>query len=206
MEKGGDDEKTSRSRLYRILLSFCTPKTPTQVERELGIKKLKLKPFVDKDLLRPLSPEAKKGRFYVLTDKARKLLNLSDPITYNDRNWDLISWIMSSPRQRLVLLQVIDSAKRTSEEIRKRASKFNPHLTRISTKGILNELIVKGLIETEIVGLRRYYWINEKGKLLVQELNPSVVNSNVLLLLGLNIANYLIIQFWSLLAVFSRIA
>jgi DNA-binding PadR family transcriptional regulator len=203
MEQRGDDEKISRSRLHRILLSFSTPKTPTQVENELGIKKLKLKPFVDQDFLRPLSPEAKKGRFYVLTDKARRALNLSDPITYNDKNWGLISWIMASPKQRLVVLQVVDSAKRTSEHIRKRASRFNFRLTRISTKNILKELTARGLIESEIIGLKRYYWINERGKTLVKELNPSVIDSNVLVLLGLNLANYLLIQFWSLLVVSS---
>ena len=204
MEKRGDDEKISRSRLHRILLSFSTPKTPTQVEKELGIKKLKLKPFVDNDFLRILSPEAKKARFYVLTDKARRLLELSDPITYNDKNWDLISWIMASPRQRLVVLQVVDSAKRTSENIRGRASRFNPHLTRISTKGILNELIGKGLIESKIIGLKRYYWIDERGKILVRELNPSVTYSKEFFFLCINLASYLLIQFWSILAILSR--
>ena len=205
MEKRGDDEKISRSRLHRILLSFSTPKTPTQVEKELGIKKLKLKPFVDNDFLRILSPDAKKGRFYVLTDKARRLLELSDPITYSDKNWDLISWIMASPKQRLVVLQVVDSAKRTSENIRRRASRFNPNLTRISTKGILNELIGKGLIESKIIGLKRYYWIDERGKILVKELNPSVTYSNEFFFLCINLASYLLIQFWSLLAIYPRL-
>ena len=53
-------------------------------------------------------------------------------------------WLIASPKQRLVILKALDSIKRTSEEIRNRANKFNPHLTRISTKAVLKELTDKG--------------------------------------------------------------
>ena len=62
--------------------------------------------------------------------------------------------------------------KRTSEEIRKRTYTLNPCLSRISTKGILNELANKGLVETELGNdRRRYYWINKDGKLLARDLH-----------------------------------
>ena len=60
--------------------------------------------------------------------------------------------------------------KSTSENIRKRASKINSRLTRISTKEILKELINKGLVETEITARKRYYWISEKRELLSDDM------------------------------------
>ena len=78
-----------------------------------------------------------------------------------------MGWIIASPRQRYVILKTmaIDTVKRTSEHIRKRALALNRHLTRISTKEILKELIGEYLIETELAETRRrYYWISENGK------------------------------------------
>jgi len=85
---------------------------------------------------------------------------------YNQNtDWNVIGWLLSSPRQRLVLLSTIalDCKKRTSEEIRTRASRLNPNFTRISTKTILNELVGKSLVETELFDRKRYYWINKNG-------------------------------------------
>ncbi len=64
----------------------------------------------------------------------------------------------------------MDLKKRTSEDIRIRTSKYNPHLTRISTKQILKELISKGLIETERIGRKRYYWLGKKGCMLLSNI------------------------------------
>ena len=86
----------------------------------------------------------------------------------------LRGFIMASPRQRYVVLKTLslNSIKRTSEEIRKKSSDLNPCLSRISTKSILQELINKGLVETEMGrDRRRYYWINEEGKLLASDLH-----------------------------------
>ena len=80
---------------------------------------------------------------------------------------------MSSPKQRFVVLKTIamDSVKRVSEDIRKRASNFNPCLTRISTKGILKKLANKGLVETGMGDDRkRYYWITDEGKAVAKDL------------------------------------
>jgi len=156
-------QKLQQSEFGQILLAFSVPKTPRQVEKELVIKKLKLKPYLEKCLIKPLNPEARKGRLYTLTNKGRKLLKLSCTNNINKSGWDLIGWVMASPQQRLVVLKVMDSTKRTSENIRLRATKYNTHLTRISTKQILKELISKGLIETELIGRKRYYWIIKKG-------------------------------------------
>ena len=90
-------------KINHILLSFSVPKTPKQVEKELGIKKLKLKPFLDKHLIESLNPGAKKGRFYILTCKARRLLKLSSSKKESEKDWDLIGWIIASPRQRFVV-------------------------------------------------------------------------------------------------------
>ena len=156
--------------MHQILHAFTTPKTTRQVEKELNIKKLKLKPLLDKGLLKTLCPKARKGRLYTLTAKARKLLGLTDIWAYNNKNFDLIGQIIASPKQKLSVLKTIDSVKKTSENIRLRASKLNPHLTRISTKGILKKLLRKNLVESEMSKGRRYYWINEKGKKILTDI------------------------------------
>ena len=163
----------SQTKTNRILRSFSTPSTPKQVERKLGIKKFKVRPYLKRDLIHSLNPEGRKGRFYLLTDKGRKLLNLPVTGEFANQDWDLIGWVMASPRQRLVVIKTmaIDSAKRTSEEIRKRASRLNSCLSRMSTKTILNELIGKGLVETEMSGVYRLYWLSDLGKTLAKSIS-----------------------------------
>ena len=158
-------------KVKEILISFSIPRTPGQVEKKLGMKKLKLKPFLEKQLIKTLNQDARKGRLYILTSKAKKFLQLSNSIKSRDINWDIIGWIMASPRQRHVVFKVMDSVKRVSENIRERASRYNSHLARISTKQILKELIINGLIETEMIGRKRYYWISEKGKKVVNDID-----------------------------------
>ena len=166
-----------QSNRKRILPSFSVPKTPRQVEKELGTKKINMKPFLEKHLLKLLNPAAKKGRLYVLTNKARKLLGFPGCKKEKNIDWCLIGWIFAGKRQRNVALKVMDSVKRTSENIRERASKYNPHLTRISTKQILKELISKKLVNTEMNKGKRYYWISEKGKLLSNDMAKILKNN-----------------------------
>ena len=160
----------NRKRIRQILCAFSIPKTPRKVETELRIKKLKIKPYIHKGLLKILNPKARKGRLYLLTDKAKKILGLSVGRNIENKDWDLIGQILASPKQKLVVLKVLDSGKRSSEEIRGRAVKFNPHLSRISTKQILNELITEVLVISEMKDRKRYYWISEKGKKTLEDL------------------------------------
>ena len=158
----------------RILFSFANPKTPTQVKNELGINKFSLKPFLKRELVECLNPESYKGRLCILTNKAKKLLKIPRSDGRNKKDYDLMGYIMAGPRQRYVVLKTLslNPVKRTSEEIRLKSSSLNPCLSRISTKSILEELINKGLVETEKGRDRkRYYWINEDGKSLARELN-----------------------------------
>ena len=155
----------AQPKITQILLSFSSPHTPRQVEKKLKRKKLKMKPFLNKILLRVLNPKARKGRLYILTNKARCLLNVPGIKNEKGKNWDVVGWALASSRQRLVIIKVIDSLTRTSENIRERASKYNPHLSRISTKGILKELIKRDLVQSKMTEGKRYYWISEKGRL-----------------------------------------
>jgi len=159
-----------QSKIKRMLHSFSVPKTPRQVEKELGIKKINMKPFLEKKLLKLLNPSANKGRLYVLTNNTNQYLGLSEFKKICTTDWCLIGWILASPRQRHVVIKAMDSVKRTSENIRERASRYNSNLTRISTKEILKELINKGLIETKMSGRKRYYWVSEKGRVLVNDI------------------------------------
>ena len=163
---------SSRSRNSEIIRAFFLPKTPTQIQKELNIKKFNLKPFLKRDLLKCLNPEAQKGRLYTLTDRSRRLLNLQESGNRNRKNYGMIGWVISSPMQRLVVLKTLsrDSMKRTSEDIRKRSSNLNPCLSRISTKSILKDLISKELVDSELgEDRRRYYWLTEKGWLIARE-------------------------------------
>ena len=157
----------------RILFSFANPKTPTQVKNELGINKFSLKPFLKRELIECLNPESYKGRLCILTNKARKALKIPRSEGRNNKDYDLMGYIVASPRQRSVVLKTLslNPGQRTSEEIRLKSSSLNPCLSRISTKSVLEELVNKGLVETE-KGRdgKRYYWINEEGKSLASEL------------------------------------
>lgn len=173
MEKTGLSNWISPYRNNRILMSFSDPKTPTQVQADLGIGKFNLKPFLKRSLIKCLNPESYKGRLYVLTNKSRKLLQVSKWKNPAGKDWNLAGWILSSPKQRYVVLKTLgmDSVRRTSEEIRKRTSGLNPCLSRISTKSILKELVNRDLLDTEIGSdQKRYYWINKEGKLLLNDL------------------------------------
>lgn len=149
-----------------ILISLSYPNTPRIIEKKYGIKKLKLSPYISNGILRCLNPCSRKGRLYVLSEKARKSLSLSNFETDDQMDWDLFGWIIASPKQRFIVLKTVamDFAKRTSENIRQRASTLNPCLTRISTKTILKELIEKTLVMSEMVDRKRYHWISGKGK------------------------------------------
>ena len=170
MEKREVADWICQPKITMILISFSVPRTPKQVEKRVNIKKLKLRPFLEKHLLKSLNPSARKGRFYILTNEARRLLELPGSKKETDKDWDLIGWVMASPRQRIVVLKAVDSVKRPSEEIRERASRLNSCLSRISTKGILKELISGNLIESEMIERKRYYWISKKGKSVVNDI------------------------------------
>ncbi len=164
----------SRLKNKQILFSFSVPKTPTQVKNELGIGKFNLKPYLKRGIIECLNPEGHKGKLYVLTNKARRLLKISIPAQKNKKDYDLIGWILASPRQRYVVLKTLslNLVKRTSEEIRIKSSNLNPCLSRISTKNILKELMDKELVGTEMGRDRkRYYWVNKEVKSLISELH-----------------------------------
>lgn len=171
MPKKGVTGLLNSPRTRQILLVFSMPKTPKQAETELSIRKLKLKPFLEKNLLRCLSPEAKKGRFYIVSEKAKKLCKITELGNSMGKDWELIGWIVASPKQRLAVLRVMDARKLTSEEIRARGTQFNASLTRISTKSILRELVEKHLVDTEVVERMRFYWLNNQGIKTKEELS-----------------------------------
>ncbi len=133
-----------------------------------------MKPFVEKKLIEILNPEARKGHLYRITDTAKSQLNVSVFNKKGGRNFKLIGWIVSSPRQRVVILKVLDGLKRTSENIRERASRYNPHLSRISTKGILKEIIKRNLVQSKMIDVKRYYWISEKGRVVREKLEFNI--------------------------------
>lgn len=167
------DKWTNQKQKKQIIESFLFPKTPGQVQRELSIKKFSLQPFLKRRLLHCLCPQNSKGRLYVSTNKARKILGQPEIKEGFMSDMELNGWIMASPRQRYVIVTTMAQCggKRTSEEIRIKASRQNPCLSRISTKSILKELNGKGLVETEMGNdRRRYYWLSDNGQSIVEHL------------------------------------
>ena len=168
MGQRGAEEWVNQPEIRKVLIAFALPKTPREAEKELSIRKIKIGPFIKRGLLKALNPYARKGRLYVITKKSSRLLNI--PIKKKDKDWESIGWIVASSMQRAVILKVLDSMKMTSEEIRQVASQQNQHLTRISTKAILKELVEKELVNTEMSERKRYYWISDNGRLLKSQL------------------------------------
>jgi len=150
-------------------LALSLPKIPRQVEKNLKYQNSSLSHISD-GLLLILNSRARKGRLYTLTDKARRRLRLHPLQTEKPIDWDLLGKIISSPKQKLVVLKALDSVKGTSENLRERAERLNPHLSRISIKKILSDLINGGLVRTDIRKRKRYYWISNKGKVLIEDL------------------------------------
>lgn len=163
-------EGINNPRARQILLIFASPKTPKQAQIDLSVRKIKLKPFLDKHLLKCLNPECRKGRFYTLTETTRKALEPNCPECSLDKDWHIIGWVLASPRQRLVALRSVDDRKLCSEEVRMRSTQLNCHISRPSMKNILKELIQKHLVDTEILMRERFYWINSYGQEIKNEL------------------------------------
>ncbi len=154
----------------RILLSFSSPTTPKKAMHQLCVRKIKFNIYVNAGLLKCLNPEEKRARFYVLTEKARKLLSLPPSELDLHKDWKCIGWILSSPKMKLTVLRFVDERKLYSEEIRMRATQFNWHLSRPSVKGILKKLVEKHLVDTEILEGIRFYWITPYGQKIKDEL------------------------------------
>jgi hypothetical protein len=170
MQKTGIPEGINNPKTKQILLAFSMPKTPKQVQTTLSIRKIKLKPFIEKGFLECLNPKCRKGRFYVLTQETRERLGLECQECDLNKNWELIGWIMASPKQRLIVLRFIDERKLCSEEVRMRATQLTRHLTRESTKVILKDLINKHLAGSEILERIRFYWITQYGQKIKDEM------------------------------------
>ena len=157
-----------------ILISFTKPNTQAQITKKHSVSRHYLKQFLKYRLIKCLSPNSYKGKLYGLTNKAKKLLGIKVFDDGNNCDYDLIGWVLASPKQRLVVLNTLslNSIKQTSEKIRLKSKSKNPCLSRISTKNILKELIDKGLVETELGSdRRRYYWTTEKGRSLISKFN-----------------------------------
>ena len=154
----------------KILLAFSSPNTPQKAMHQLCIRKIEFNFYLKNNLLKCLNPEERRARFYVMTDKARKLLNQPPSEIDLNKDWECIGWILSSPRQRLVALRSVDDRKLYSEEVRMVATQLNCHISRPSMKDILKELVERRLVGTEILERVRFYWISSYGKKIKDEL------------------------------------
>lgn len=164
------ENRINNPRIRKILLIFASPKTPKQAARELNTGRIKLRNYLDTHLIECLNPGARKGKFYIASEEARKCLNLFSPEIENCNDWEIIGWIIASPRQRLAIMRCVDEKKLASEEIRMRATQFNSNLTRPATKKTLKHLVQKHLLDSEIMERIRFYWLNEFGARIKDEL------------------------------------
>jgi hypothetical protein len=137
---------------------------------ELCLKKIKFRLFIKDGLLKCLNPKTDKARFYVLTNKARKILKQPPSEVNLNKDWECIGWVLSSPKMKLVILRCVDGRKLYSEEIRMRATQFNYHLSRPCVKDILKSLLEKRLVNSEIMEHVRFYWITPYGQKIKDDL------------------------------------
>jgi hypothetical protein len=169
MPAGISSARINNPRTKQILLLFATPKTPKQAAHQLSVRKLKLTSLIKNHLLKCLNPDSRKGRFYVLTDRAREILP-ECPETDINKDWECIGWVISSPRQRLAIIRCVNESRLNSEEIRMRATQFNSSISRPSIKNILRELIGRHLVDSEILERIRLYWISGYGRKIKDEI------------------------------------
>jgi DNA-binding PadR family transcriptional regulator len=185
------DKWMHNQKKVQILDAFQFPKTPAQVEKQLGIKKLKLNPFLKQGLITLLNPDSTKGRLYISTSTANQCLQTQHSEDTTRIDWNSVGWVLASPKQRTVILKFLSTERKTSDEVLEKALKENSSITRISAKGILNELVSNGLVETELKPelkkiyrgypiyrkkLRRYYWLNGIGKKIQEDVQKVVTS------------------------------
>lgn len=169
MPESNASDGINNPKIKQVLLVFSIPRTPTQAARQLSLRKLKLKPFLEKHLLKCLNPEARKGRYYMVSEKARKHFKIICADN-SGRDWECIGWIISSPRQRLTIMRCVEERKLTSEEIRMKATQFNSSISQSSAKNILRELGERHLVDSEILERIKFYWANAHGMKIKNEL------------------------------------
>ncbi len=105
MEKKKLNEWVMEPKPKEILISFSTPKTQSQIIKKHAITKYHLQRFLKQKLIKCLNPELYEGKLYVLTRRARNLLGISTLKKQENKNYELIGWILASPRQRLIVLR-----------------------------------------------------------------------------------------------------
>jgi len=129
----------------RILLAFSSPSTPKKAMHLLCVRKIKFQIYVNAGLLKCLNPEEKRARFYVLTEKARKLLSLPPSELDLHKDWECIGWIISSPKMKLTVLRFVDGIRYYFYQAIDARSKFAfslqyDHLNSQNTVGFFKKL------------------------------------------------------------------
>lgn len=158
----------------KILKHFIIPKSLSHIKSELQTENFDITPFIQKDLIQCINKHSTQEKLFVITRKGRRFLKKSKPLEKQNNCKKIFSWLKSSPKQRLAVLRAVNGGKRMSENIRKRAQRYNKHLTRESTFTILNELLTKKLVFSTMENRRRYYWISPMGEYLLNKFDSSL--------------------------------
>lgn len=164
-------KKKERTEILQIMTK---PMTPTEIGERIGLKRIRVEGFLEKDIFKCLTPKAKKGRVYGLTEegqkKAMKLAKDENRIyTYFEPNidWYSYGWITCSNPVRMIF-KVIAIGRESVKEFDECLKARGLILTYSYKYKILRDLIKKKLLSVSDEK-RKKFALTEKGKRLIEQ-------------------------------------
>jgi predicted transcriptional regulator len=171
--------KQPLSELQKAVLEVMSKsKTPAELRREIGLKKIKsisstLKELVSLGLIYCLNPRAKIGRLYGLTKKgigARKKFSFKDYCQPHDLDWNSYSYVVCGKQRRAILKAMNVGMPMSSRLIRERANEYNPRISRTNANDILQQFVRKKLAKKIKQGNRVLFRLTRNGDRIKKQL------------------------------------
>lgn len=161
-------KKGERTAVLRIMTK---PMTPTEIGEKIGLKRIRVRGFLEKGIFKCLTPKAKKGRVYGLTEKGQKTakrLAKDEDRAYSyfelDIDWYSYGWITCSKPVRMIFKAVAtgrESVKEIDEYLKAPGRQLI--LTYSYKYKLLRDLVKKGLLSVS-GDKRKLFALTEKGK------------------------------------------
>lgn len=167
-------KRTSRKRA--VLEVMSKPRTPFEIKTEIGLKRgnnisSTLKELIDLDLIYCLTPRAKVGKLYGLTDKGKKYRKklLGDKgLTFSyiqppDVNWNLYGWVVCG-KQRRAIIKGMSIASMPLKYIKERAQEHNQRISTMNANDILQLFVKKRIAIKMRKGRRVIFKLTQTGE------------------------------------------
>jgi hypothetical protein len=162
-----------------VINTLNKPKTPSEIQRGIGLKRKNNLSSTIKELLRSklilcLTPKNKCGRLYGLTNRGlrlRKKGGIHDYAIPKNFNWQLYGWVACG-KQRLALLKAMDRPL-PLKHIKERAQEYDPRISRTNANDVLQEFIRRGLVKKIKSGKRVYFKATKIAQKIKEQLKKS---------------------------------